>query len=139
MNPNTAEEWLAVAEQRTADAEAIYAQNPNSVGAVYVIGYAIECSLKALLQKRGIPYPTSGQKGHNLKALWKESGYQFADLRDPQGTQTFFLESWNTNLRYETSLPDESGFTVDELIIGAKRLTGWLQKKINRSKPRKHQ
>ncbi|MBO1349465.1 MAG: HEPN domain-containing protein [Hormoscilla sp. GUM202] len=138
MSPNTAAEWLAVAEQRTADAEAIHAQDPNSVGAVYVIGYAIECSLKALLQKRGIPYPTSGQKGHNLKALWKESGYQFSELQDRQGTQTFFLVKWNTDLRYETSLPDRLGFTVNELIIGAKRLTGWIQNKLKRSKPRRH-
>ncbi|MBO1350795.1 MAG: hypothetical protein EBE86_026990 [Hormoscilla sp. GUM202] len=45
-----------------SQADAIHLQNPNSVGAVQVIGYAIECSLKALLQKRGIPYPTSGPR-----------------------------------------------------------------------------
>ena len=34
-------------------------------------GYAIECSLKALLQKQGIPFPQSGREGHNLKGLWQ--------------------------------------------------------------------
>ncbi|WP_013320549.1 HEPN domain-containing protein [Gloeothece verrucosa] len=55
MSPNTYQEWLNVALERIADAEAIHKHNPNAIGAVYMAGYAIECSLKALLQKKAIP------------------------------------------------------------------------------------
>lgn len=51
MSPNTAAEWLTIANQRIPDAEAIRKHNPNSVDAVYTICYAIEFSLTALLQK----------------------------------------------------------------------------------------
>lgn len=61
MTPTTAENWMAVANDRAMDAEAIEEKQPNSVGSVYMAGYAIECSLKALLQKRGIPTPTFGK------------------------------------------------------------------------------
>jgi hypothetical protein len=135
MSPNTAEEWLAVANQRLADAISIYKDQSNSIGSVYMAGYAIECSLKALLQKRGIPYPKSGQEGHNLKGLWKQSGFQLADIHDTKGAQTFFFVQWSTDLRYETELPD-LGLKVAELIEGSKKLQGLLQTEIRRSKPR---
>jgi len=35
-------------------------------------GYAIECSLKAYLQREGKPFPTSGSEGHNLKKRAQE-------------------------------------------------------------------
>ncbi|MEB3830617.1 hypothetical protein [Phormidium sp. CCY1219] len=69
MEPTTADDCSAVANERAADAEAIAKCRPTSVGSVYIAGYAIECSLKALLQKRGIPTPTSGALGHNLHKL----------------------------------------------------------------------
>jgi hypothetical protein len=137
MSPNTAQDWLAVAKERASDAEAIHKQYPNSVGAIYLAGYAIECTLKALLQKRGISYPTSGREGHNLQGLWKAARFQFSDLQDTQGTQTFFLEKWSTDLRYETALPVNIGLEVQELMTGAKHLSGRIRTEIRRSKPRK--
>jgi hypothetical protein len=136
MSPNTAEEWLAVANQRLADAISIYKHQSNSIGSVYMAGYAIECSLKALLQKRGIPYPKSGPEGHNLKGLWEKSTIKFADIHDTKGAQTFFFAQWNTHLRYETELPRDLGLKEEELIEGAKKLQGLIQTKIRRSKPR---
>jgi len=104
-------------------------------------GYAIECSLKALLQRKGIELPTHGKEGHHLAGLWKKSGFQYSDLKDSQGIQTFFLEpeKWNTGLRYETSLSNNLGLKTKDLIQGAKLLTGCIQAQVRRSKRRKKQ
>lgn len=135
--PDTAEKWLAVAQERIADAEAIYNNRTTSIGSIYMAGYAIECSLKALLQKRSISYPRSGREVHNLRSLWKESRFQFADLKDRNGTQTFFLHQWSTDLRYESSLPHNLGLEVKDLLQGAKKLRKWIKRQIHCSKPRR--
>ncbi len=100
------------------------------MGAIYLAGYAIECSLKAYLQREGKAFPTSGSDGHNLKGLWNASGFRFSDLPDTAGEKTFYMESWNTALRYESAyqfpVPPES------LVEAAKELTGWIQNKIRR-------
>ena len=49
MIPTTSNEWIAVANERAADAEAIKTTRNDSVGPVYLAGYAIECGLKALV------------------------------------------------------------------------------------------
>ena len=99
--------------------------------------YAIECSLKALLQKRSIRFPKKGYEGHNLQALWKACGFQLSDIKDFQGNQTFYLKDWSTDLRYEVMLPKNLGLEVKELIEGAKQLTGWIQTQVKRSKLRR--
>jgi len=137
MSPTSAEDWISVARQRTADADAIYSnkETQNSVGCVYMAGYAIECSLKALLQKKGIKVPTQGREGHNLRGLWQKANLSFSDIPDPQGTQTFFLNpsKWSTDLRYESSLPNSDGLEIADLIKGAKLLSSFIQTQIRRS------
>jgi len=129
MAPNTAQEWIDVAKERAADVEALK-QRLNPVGAVYMAGYAIECSLKAYLQREGKPLPTSGSEGHNLKGLWKASGFRFGDLPDTAGEKTFYIEHWNTALRYESAY--DFPVPIESLVEGAKELTGWIQKQIRR-------
>ncbi len=102
MSPITVKDWLEIANQRAIDAQAIHQHQLSSVGAVYMAGYAIECSLKALLQHQGIEYPKKGRQGHDLKNLWRSSPFQFSDLQDDRGTQTFFLEQWNTQILHQT-------------------------------------
>jgi len=129
MPPNTSQEWIEVARERAADAEMLK-QRLNSVGAVYMAGYAIECSLKAYLQREGKPFPTSGSEGHNLKGLWKASGFRFCDLPDTAGEKTFYIEYWNTALRYESVY--HFPVPLEELVKGAQELTGWIQRQIRR-------
>lgn len=136
MSPNTPQDWLNLALERAADADAIYQQRPDSIAVVYMAGYAIECSLKALLQKQGIPFPQSGREGHNLKGLWQASGLKLSDLKDDLGCKTFFIQNWNTDLRYEISLTTTSGLKIEELLHGAKKLTGQIQTQTRRAKPR---
>ncbi len=130
--PDTAKEWLAIAQERIADAKAIYHNRPTSIGSIYMAGYAIECSLKALLQKRSIRYPRSGREGHNLRRLWDASKLRVADLQDPNGTKTFFLDQWSTDLRYESSFPYNLGLKVEDLLEGAKKLVGLIKRQIRR-------
>ena len=130
MPPTTAKDWIAVAKERAADAEAIKKVKPSAVGSVYMAGYAIECSLKALLQSRGTAFPKHGQEGHNLHGLWEASNFKLSDLSDEKGSKTFFIQHWNTALRYEISC--ESTLEVAELVDGARQLTGWIQSKLRR-------
>jgi hypothetical protein len=89
MGPTTPQDWLAVARMRGADADVLCVHCPDSIGSVYLAGYVIECSLKALLQKKGIPYSKRGSEGHNLKSLWRQSGLRLSDLKDHNGSKTF--------------------------------------------------
>lgn len=135
MPPDTAEDWMAVANERGADAEALMSTRSLSVGCVYMAGYAVECSLKAYLQSRGTPLPSRGPGGHNLRALWLQSGFQLADLRDTNGTKTFFVDTWSTDLRYETRLDVRMNLT--DLMQGAKALSGWIQTRSRRARRRR--
>lgn len=100
-------------------------------------GYAIECSLKAFLQKQNRGFPKYGNEGHNLKGLWRASNFRLSDLNDYNGSKTFFIENWETDLRYQTKLELNSGLTEEELIKGAKELAGWIQQQIRRYQRRK--
>lgn len=124
-------EWLSVANERTADAEAIFQGRGTSAGSIYMVGYGIECSLKAYLKASGLPLPQSGPGGHNLVALWKRSGFRKRDIGGHLGSCTFYFELWHTGMRYFSEL-DLNGMTHAELLIGARQITGWLQTQVRR-------
>lgn len=136
MQPDQAEDWIEVARERAADAEALVESRADSVACVYLAGYAIECSLKAYLQRKGAKVPTGGPKGHDLKQLWAATGFKHRDLADPDGSRSYFLQSWSTSLRYEKVL-EEDAWTSDELVRGARSLSAWLQTRAKRRKRRR--
>jgi HEPN domain len=125
MSPSTYQEWLGVANERAADALAMLKDRRDSAGPVYMEGYVIECSLKALLQRRGIAFPKAGREGHNLRGLWNTAGLRLTDIGDTTGEKAFFIANWSTDLRYEVQL--EIGFTAEELVRAAAKLAGWLR------------
>jgi hypothetical protein len=131
MTPTTVDGWIAVAKERAADADAMKTLRANSTGPVYMAGYAIECSLKAVLQSRSIPFPTHGQEGHNLRGLWEAAGFRLADLSDSVGTRTFFIDKWSTALRYEASYY-AGGLSTVALVDAAKNLAAWIQNQASR-------
>ena len=124
MTPSTAERWLEVAHERGTDANILKSQE-RSLAAVYMIGYTVECTLKALLQRNGKKIPTSGREGHDLRHLWEAIGFK---LHDIQGKRRHFIEYWTTDLRYLHSLPVE--MADNALYSGAIELTGYIQKRI---------
>ncbi len=102
----------------------------QSVGPVYMAGYAVECALKALLDRNNIRRPRMGPKGHDLLLLWKRCGFRLRDLNDSRGFRSFYLTEWSTDLRYARY----SELDTTNLVAGARRLSGWIQKKIRRSR-----
>ncbi len=132
MEPQTPTQWIFVANERGADADAVNKSRPESIGSIYLAGYAVECSLKGYLRAAGIPFPRSGRAGHDLSALWEASKFCKRDIDDSDGSKVFYFEGWSTNLRYFVA-HTSGGLTREELLSGAKRLAGWLQMQTRRA------
>lgn len=132
MNPNTVEEWIDIANERSSDAMALIEKRLDSVGSVYMAGYAIECCLKAYLKKKKKPFPMKGKEGHNLSGLWKSAGFSLGDLCDTAGEKTYFITSWNTDLRYAQRL--DSTLSKEDLLKGAMSIVGIIKNQIRRNR-----
>ena len=130
MQPSTTEEWLSVATARGADAEAVFEKHPGSIGSVYLMGYGVECSIKAYLKATRRPFPTSGRAGHDLTALWRASGFSKRDIQDKDGNKAFYFEDWSTDLRYYTGGLRQ--LNHGELLASAKKVVGWLHQQARR-------
>lgn len=134
--PNSCEQWLDVASDRATDARALASHCPSrGTAAVYMAGYAIECSLKALLHRLQRRFPTSGAGGHDLRSLWQAAGLPLSDLGDSSGAKTFFIECWSTDLRYERVIEDTT-ITAADLLVGAAQIVSYLQNLVKRYKRR---
>jgi hypothetical protein len=131
MSKKSADEWLSIGRERAADAESVLTTRPASVGAVYLAGYGVECSIKAYLEATKRKVVVSGAAGHNLTNLWKASGLRKSDLGGTDGSRSFFLEDWSTSLRYSIT-EDFHGQTHEQLVQGAKQITGWLHQQVQR-------
>jgi HEPN domain-containing protein len=134
VEPSTPEKWVEVANERAQDARILSGGN-RSLGAVYMAGYSIECYLKAYLQKNGISQPPRGKEGHNLRGLWNTAGFRVSDLNDSDGSQAYFISRWDTQLRYQAVL--ESNHSPNDLMRGAKKLAGLIQKRLRSSARRR--
>lgn len=134
MPPTTYKDWKDVAMERAADASVIADARPLSAASPYLAGYCVECALKAYLHRRGIPFPSHGPEGHNLRGLWRRSGFRLSDLKDRAGAKSFFIEAWDASMRYETVV--DSDLTSRELVDGAKQLTSWLLTQLRRHRRR---
>ena len=131
-DPQSFQDWIDTAKERAGDADAMLPTRNNSVGPAYMAGYAIECMLKAYLKKTNRSFSTRGKGGHNLRGLWLSAGFRLSDLTDRSGAKAFFIEDWDTALRYQSSI-DELKHPTAELVIAAKQLTGWISKQIRRN------
>lgn len=130
--PTSAEDWCAIAEERVSDARALSENAPQSVGSVYMAGYGIECSLKALHKRRNMPFPSARAEGHDLRGLWESLGFKLSDIRDDSnGAKTYFVDRWSTDLRYEKAV--DVPLPSAELVKGAGALTGWILTRVKRT------
>ena len=133
-SPTSSEDWISVARERAADAAEIFHARPGSAGAFYMVGYTIECSLKAYLVSRGQRFKF-GREGHNLKALWRQAGLRLVDLGDSDGWKARCLQEWSTTYRYSETCdlkPDAS-----KAIQRAKELSSFIQTLVRRQRKRK--
>lgn len=135
--PSTPRQWFNVASERALDANAMLEKRHSSNGPVYMAGFAIECALNGYLANSGIarPRPCHGGVHHDLRRLWKASGLRLRDLSDPKGHKSWLLDSWGTNLRYDTehNLP----FTNADIVQAARQLTRYLTKIAKRQRSRR--
>jgi hypothetical protein len=108
MQPRTSRDFLKVAEQRLNAAEALLAAD-LTLDAHYVGGYAVECSLKALiLEKTAIADRadklsriSSGATMHRIETLLQELRALGISLT-PELAKRLRRFDWTTDLRYET-------------------------------------
>lgn len=125
------ETWLERAGERERDAHVLREQG-RLLGAVYMAGYAVECSLKALVQLQGGKFPTHGPGGHNLRNLSEAAGFKRADLPT---LRRQFLDGWCTDLRYSTCFPE--GVDGESLYEGARELVFKVKTMIKYSRRRR--
>ncbi len=130
--PTTVQDWLEVAGERAADADAMLDQRSTSVCPVYVAGYAVECCLKAFLQHKGKGFPSKGSAGHDLRELWRTAAFRLCDVGDNRGAKAFFVDRWSTDLRYEAK--SQNPERVRELVEAAGQLIGWIRNRIKRGR-----
>jgi hypothetical protein len=131
MPPTTSGDFQKVAAQRLTAAEILLRQK-LTLDAQYLGGYAVECSLKALIL-HGTPDPdkpdklkrlTTGAKMHRPDVL-------LGELRDLQIALPLDIAKrmrrfdWTTDLRYETGRRD-TGETI-AFLKTAKAIYDWVE------------
>lgn len=108
MQPRSSHDFLKVAEQRLNAAEALFAAD-LTLDAQYVDGYAVECSLKALILEKTNPAGrpdkllriSSGATMHRPETLLQELRTLGVRL-PPELAKRMRRYDWTTDLRYET-------------------------------------
>jgi hypothetical protein len=108
MQPKTSHDFLKVAEQRLNAAEALLTAD-LTLDAQYVGGYAVECSLKALILEKTLPTErpdkllriSSGATMHKTETLLQELRSLGVQLT-PELAKRIRRFDWTTDLRYET-------------------------------------
>ena len=110
--PSSSRDFQRAAMQRLTTAEFLL-QNRYNLDAMYLAGYAVECTLKALIldstsvadQSNRLKEISTGKKMHNLEVL----GAILKDLGRPiplDLVKRFRRSRWTTALRYESGRTD---------------------------------
>ena len=130
-----ARRYFRSADERYQDAE-ILLQGGRTTGCVYIAGYAVECSLKALLLKstRGVDQQkvfTSfrGSFGHNLSGLL-ESYVKAKQGKVPKDVIVAITDiaDWTTDLRYDPKIiKDEE---AKAFLGSAQNVMNWVKGRL---------
>jgi hypothetical protein len=129
-DPSTHSQWIEAARQRALDAETLLSGDGNTVGPVYMAGYALECSFKGLLHLRGENIP-KGKEGHNLMNLRSLCNLPWSGIKDKDGLKAAFLDRWTVDLRYQWNRVD-LGYSYEDLVGAAQVFCGYIQKIVLR-------
>ena len=134
--PTSDRDFLHAGEQRLSTAEFLIMNKGNTLDAYYLTGYAIECSLKALilfltpeeLKSSQLVRITSGAAMHRydtLLGILRESGVVLPlDI-----AKRFRRFPWSTTLRYETGRKptgEANGFIKTAILTGK-----WVKEQIS--------
>jgi HEPN domain-containing protein len=127
------DELKELAKCRLAEAQ-LLAQHGRPAGAYYLAGYAVECSLKAIIaaQFRVNEIPDRGLVNsiytHNLSDLLRLSGLQ-AELQeaDPDLVKSWdIVKRWSENARYVTCDPAVATAMLDAIGRDDRGIFQWL-------------
>jgi HEPN domain-containing protein len=128
---SSSRDFQRAAAQRLTTAEFLL-KNKYNLDAMYLAGYTIECTMKALIlqatpkagRKAALAKISSGKKMHNYEVL---AGL-LRDLKRPLPlsiARRLRASGWSTNLRYETGRKD-SGITW-AFLKTAKAVYDWVE------------
>ena len=134
MDPQTEDDWLAVANERHGDARAVCSARPQSIGGAYLSGYAVESAFKAYLRYNGKSFP-KGKEGHDLLNLMSRAGLQIRSLATEQD-QAWLIEHWTVDWRYEKTTEGLS-ISAGNCVSAAGKLRAYIEKLISRQKARR--
>ncbi|MBF0178501.1 MAG: HEPN domain-containing protein [Magnetococcales bacterium] len=132
-NPVNIAEWCQIARERGTDVE-ILCNNKRYNMSFYIAGYVIEAYLKAYHMTKGWRPPISGRVGHNLSELWKKSELQFGSSDEDVGVEEFILQKWSTDLRYCSADVLPANISIDNIVVGTKKLARTIASAVKRSK-----
>lgn len=128
--------FIRAAYQRLETATFLYNESAHYQDAFYLAGYAIECSLKAIilekttprsLRRRRLGQITSGSRWHRYDVLLEV----LAELSSsPPGALTRALReaSWSVSARYATG-PGEAS-EAEEIVLLARETFRWCSPQI---------
>jgi HEPN domain-containing protein len=133
-DPSNSEDWFAVASERAGDAGTLLEHAVKSIGALYMAGYAVECSFKGLLKLRGANIP-KGREGHNLRNLLNSCSIPWSSVGDHRGVKSAFIDVWSVDLRYQGAMIP-FGRSYVELVNAASSLSRYVKKLADREKSR---
>jgi hypothetical protein len=131
---------LGAARERLKDAEALHHVN-RCTGAIYLGGYAIECSLKALIcsqEHKNNFKDTEFYKGnpkthlHDLNHLLKHASLDIVTVKEPyKSAWNVIIQSWHKDeLRYWDKL--ESNTSSERFLASVKKMYGLILYQLER-------
>ena len=127
--------FFRAADQRLKAAEFLYA-NRFYLDSVYLAGYVVECSLKALIlahtllniYAQAYERLTRGSKAHEFDFLKATLQRSPINVVLPKAIHDYFrrVNTWSTALRYETSIGDPDRARL--LLEAVRAIQGWTQR-----------
>jgi hypothetical protein len=130
-----ARKYYRVAKQRLEEGELVLVKLDRPSAAVYLLGYAIECILKALL----IELAPTNERDETRRALKEDFGHNLRRLRAgvvqrgvavprPILSQLLFVSSWSPELRYEPGPGDRR--EAERFLAATKDIVIWADGSI---------
>lgn len=126
-----------IAKLRVREAHALLDAG-HFAGAYYLIGYAVECALKACIAKQVKQYDFPDKKlaneafTHDLKKLIRVAGLSRQLESDRKSNENLnqnwaVVKDWNESVRYEVSITESEAQDMYTSITGRDGLLPWIK------------
>lgn len=130
-----ARRYYAAAKERLRDAEALLSAGRRT-GAVYLAGYTVECTLKALLLdnlagrlRKDLLKRFRGRLAHDLEWLRNSYRRHVNSQIDAETVRHLTrVGAWSTAMRYESK--DKGGREADDFVRSARAVWAWADQRI---------